>query len=113
MDGRGGRPYIRLVAAGVVFRGHQREARMGFCWLGLGWMAERAQDPKYGDVGGEDAEADGGDHGEAEDNGHQERNHGLKILLIMSAKAGHSVLGESQQRWSAVVAVSGIYRLTT
>jgi hypothetical protein len=31
----------------------------------------------------------------------------------MSAKAGHSVLGESQQRWSAVVAVSGIYRLTT
>ena len=77
---------------------------MGFCWLGLGWTAERAQDPKYCNVGGEDADADGGDHGEAEDKGHQERSHVVKSFWVMSAKAGHSVLVEFQQRrWSAVV----------
>ena len=67
-----------LVAAGVVLGWYQHQASAGFSRLGLGWMAERAQDPKYCNVGGEDAEADGGDHGEAEDKGHQERNHGLK-----------------------------------
>ena len=40
-------------------------------------MAERAQYAEHCDVSGEDAEADGSDHGEAEDKGHQERNHGL------------------------------------
>jgi hypothetical protein len=54
-------------------------------------MAERAQDTEHGDVGGEDAEADGSDHGKAEDKGHQERNHGCKILRVMSAEAGHSL----------------------
>ena len=54
-------------------------------------MAERAQDAEHGDVSGQDAEADGSDHGEAEDNGHQEGNHGLNILLVLSAEAGYFV----------------------
>jgi hypothetical protein len=54
-------------------------------------MAERAQDPEHCDVGGEDAEAEGSDHGEAEDKGHQQGNHGLKSFWVMSAEAGHFV----------------------
>ena len=38
----------------------------------------------------------------------------VKSFWVISAKAGHSVLGESQQRrWSVLLVVSGIYRLTT
>lgn len=81
-----------LVAAGVVLRGHQHKARARGNWFGLRWVAERAQDAEYCDVSGEDAEADGSDHGEAEDKGHQEGNHGFKILVVLSAEAGHFVL---------------------
>jgi hypothetical protein len=79
-----------LVAAGVVLRGYQHKASTSRNWLRLRWMAERAQDTEHGDVGGEDAEADGGDHGEAEDKGHQERNHGRKSFWVMS-EASHFV----------------------
>ena len=41
-------------------------------------MGECAQDAEDHDLGGEDAEADGGDHGKAKDKRHQERNHGCK-----------------------------------
>jgi hypothetical protein len=72
----GGCSHIHLVAAGVGLGGNQDKARTGWGWLRLCRMAERAQDAENCDVGGEDAEADGGDHGEAENEGHQERNHG-------------------------------------
>ena len=39
---------------------------------------ECAQDAQDRDVGGEDAETDGSNHGEAEDERHQERNHGCR-----------------------------------
>jgi hypothetical protein len=80
-----------LVAAGVGLRGHQHQAGARRNRLGLRGMAECAQDAEYCDVGGKHAEADGSDHGEAEDNGHQEGNHGFKILVVLSAEAGHSV----------------------
>jgi hypothetical protein len=69
-----------LVAAGVGLGGHQHKAWASRGRFGLRWMAERAQDAEDCDVSGEYAEADGRDHGEAEDNGHQEGNHGLKSL---------------------------------
>jgi len=83
--------YLMLVAAGVGLRGHQHQAGARRSRLGLRWMAERAQDAEYCDVGGEDTEANRSDHSEAEDDGHQEGNHGFKILVVMSAEAGHFV----------------------
>jgi hypothetical protein len=56
-----------LVAAGVGLRGHQHQAWASRNRLGIRWMAERAQDTEDCDVSGEYAEADGRDHGEAED----------------------------------------------
>jgi hypothetical protein len=92
-----------LVAAGVGLRGHQYQAGARRNRLGLRWMAERAQDAEYCDVGGEDTEANRSDHSEAEDNGHQEGNHGFKILVVMSAEAGHFVSVNSTALWSVVV----------
>ena len=80
-----------LVAAGVVLRWYQDQAWASRNRLGLSRVAERAQDAEYCDVGGKHAEADGSNHGEAEDKGHQERNHGVKILVVLSAEAGHFV----------------------
>jgi hypothetical protein len=80
-----------LVAAGVVLGGHQHKAGARRSRLGLRWMSERAQDAEHCDVSSQDAEADGSNHGEAEDNGHQEGNHGFKILVVLSAEAGHFV----------------------
>ena len=73
-----------LVAAGVVLGGNQDKARTGRGGFRRCGMAECAQDAEDCDVSGEDAEADGSDHGEAENEGHQERNHGPKILPVMS-----------------------------
>ena len=79
-----------LVAAGVVLRGHQHKTWASRNRFGLRRMAECAQDAEYCDVSGEDAEADGSDHGEAEDNGHQEGNHGLKSLWFYLLKLATS-----------------------
>ena len=88
---RGRRRYARrLVAAGVVLVRNQDQARAGGSGLGAGRLTEGAQDAENCDIGGENAEADGGDDGEAEDDRHQKRNHGLKILLNLSNEAGHS-----------------------
>src|ERR1700752_4881558 len=56
-----------LVAAGVGLGGHQHKAWASRGRFGLRRMAERAQDSEDCDVSGEYAEADGRDHGEAED----------------------------------------------
>ena len=66
-----------LVAAGLGLRGHQHQAGARRNRLGLRWMAERAQDAEYCDVGGEDTEANRSDYGEAENDGHIERIHDL------------------------------------
>jgi hypothetical protein len=101
------KPFVRqvLVAAGVVLRRQQHQAGASRSRLGLRRMAERAQDPEYCNVSGEDAEADGCDHGEAEDEGHQERNHSLKSFWVKSAEAGHFVsvsLNSVVRLWSVV-----------
>ena len=58
-------------------------------WFWSRRLAERAQDTEYHDVGRENAEADGSDHGEAEDKGHQEGNHVRKILEKQKSAAAH------------------------
>jgi hypothetical protein len=69
-----------LVAAGVALVGHKNELRAGRNGLRARRLAECAQDAKNCNVGGENAEANGGDHGKAENKRHQERNHSLNIL---------------------------------
>src|SRR5581483_1520911 len=73
---------MRLVSAGVALICDQHQASAGRCWFGSCWLAERAEYSKNCDVGGKDPEADGGDYGEAEDDRHQKRNHGRKVLLF-------------------------------
>ena len=75
------------VAAGVVLIGYQNQARAGRGWFWARGLAEGAQYCENCDVRGEDSEADRGDNGEAEDDGHQERDHGLKVLFRKSARA--------------------------
>jgi hypothetical protein len=41
-------------------------------------MGKYAQDAQDCDIGREDTEADTSDHGDAQDEGHQKRNHGFK-----------------------------------
>ena len=48
-----------LVAAGVVLRGDQYQARAGWRRFGLRRMAERGKDSEDSDVRGQDAETDG------------------------------------------------------
>lgn len=72
---------ILLVAAGVGLARDEHQARVGWGGFWFRGMVERAQDAKDCDIGGENAEADGSDHGEAENQGHHERNHGRNILL--------------------------------
>ena len=59
-----------LVAAGVILVRDEYEARAGWSRVGAGRLTERAQDAENCDVSGQDAEADGGDYGEAEDDRH-------------------------------------------
>lgn len=68
----------RLVAAGVVLRGHQDEAWAGR--LRLAAMAECAQDSDDGDISGKDSKSNGGDHGKGENKRHEQRNHGNQPL---------------------------------
>jgi len=67
-------------------------------------MAECTQDSKDCDVGGEYAEADGCDHGEAQDNGHQEGNHGLKSLwfCLLKLATSYGSLNSVGVFWSKV-----------
>jgi len=68
---RGRRRYARrLIAAGVILVRDQHEAWTRRSRFGAGRLTERAQDSENCDVGGQDAEADGGDYGEAEDDRH-------------------------------------------
>jgi len=94
-DSRLGSRRYALVAAGVVLRGHQHQALAGGNGLGLCRMAERAQDAEDGQICGQDSEAEGSDHSEAEDNGHQERSHGLNILLVDVCRSWLLRIGES------------------
>ena len=67
-----------LVAADVVLVGDQRQVRVVGGRFRRSGMGKCAQDEQDCDVGGKDAEPDASDHGEAEDEGHQKRNHGCK-----------------------------------
>ena len=68
-------------------------------------MAECAQDTEDCDVGCENSQAERGDDGEAEDDGHQERNHGRKSFQVTSwswlLRIGEA--GSVVRRWSFVV----------
>ena len=75
------RPYD-LVAAGVVLRGDQDQARTARFRLRV--AAERVQDADDRDIRGENAEANGCDDGDEEENGHYERDHGRPTLEIQS-----------------------------
>ena len=59
-----------LVAAGVVLGRDQHQARTAGCRLSALRLAECTQDAEDCDVRGQDAEADGGDHGNTEDERH-------------------------------------------
>jgi len=78
-----------LVAAGVVLGRHENQAwpfrrLLPLLWLLLRLMRNPAtslQDAENGHVSGEDANADGGDHSNAEDQRHEERNQSNPPLL--------------------------------
>ena len=72
------RPVEPLVAAGVVLRRNQGQARASR--FSLPGAAERGEDCEDRGVGGDDAETDRGDDGEAENNRHNQRNHDLPTL---------------------------------
>jgi len=78
---------MTLIAADVVLGRDEHQARAGWNRFGACGLAEGAQDSEDCDVGGQDSEADGGDNGEAEENGHQKRDHGLKVLFRKSARS--------------------------
>ena len=59
-----------LVAAGVMLRGNQDQARAARFGLMLRLGAERVQDADNGGISREYAEANGRDDGEGEDDGH-------------------------------------------
>jgi len=69
-----------LVAAGVVLRGDEDQARAAR--LRLRVAAERVQDADDRDIRGENAQADGCDDGDEEEDGHNERDHGRPTLKI-------------------------------
>ena len=69
-----------LVAAGVVLRGDEDQARAAR--LRLRVAAERVQDADDRDIRGENAQADGCDYGDEEEDGHNERDHGRPTLKI-------------------------------
>ena len=71
-----------LVAAGVALVCHQHQTWPGRSGFRTAWLSEGADNSEHCDVGGDNAEADGGDYGEAEDDRHQERDHGRKILVF-------------------------------
>jgi len=73
-----------LVAAGVVLRGDQDEARAAGFGLLLRRAAESVQDANDGGIRGENAQADGCDDGEGKNDGHQERDHDRPTLEIQS-----------------------------
>jgi hypothetical protein len=72
--------HTNLVAAGVVLRGNQDQARAARFRLRLRGSAERVQDADDGGVGGENAEAYGCDDGGEEEDGHYERDHDRPTL---------------------------------
>ncbi len=67
-----------LVAAGVVLRGNQDQARAARFRLRV--AAERVQDAEDRDIGGQDAEANGRDDGDEEEDRHNKRDHGSTNL---------------------------------
>jgi hypothetical protein len=62
-----------LVATGVGLRWNQDEARARS--FGLRWAAKCRENAKNHRIGGENAEADRGENCDAENNGHNQRNH--------------------------------------
>lgn len=64
----------------MVLRGDEHEARACRGRLGLWRASESCKDAEYGYVGGENAKTNGSDDGEAENDGHQDRNHGSTNL---------------------------------
>src|SRR5258708_25977433 len=70
----------RLVAAGVVLRGDQYEARTLGSRLSLRRLAKSLQNSDDGSISGTDAEAHGRNHGNAENEKHEERIHGQPPL---------------------------------
>ena len=63
------------VAAGVILRGYQNQSRARLSRSQLRRAATSLQDAENGYVSGEDADADRGNHGDAENQRHEERNH--------------------------------------
>lgn len=67
---RRGEKKTSLVAAGVVLRGNQHQARPARFGLLLRPVAECPQNADDGGIGSENAQTHGRDDGEEEDNGH-------------------------------------------
>jgi hypothetical protein len=67
-----------LVATDVVLVGDKRQVRVIGRRFRRSGMGKSAQDAQDCDVGREDTEADTSDHGDAQDEWHQKRNHGFK-----------------------------------
>ena len=63
----------RLVAAGVVLRGNQDQART--CRLWPGDSAECIEDAEDGSLSCQDTQAHGGDHSKAENKRYEKRTH--------------------------------------
>ena len=80
MEPKSGTEETNLVAAGVVLRRNQDQARPARFSLLLRPVAECPQNADDGGIGGENAEAHGCDDGEEEDDGHQVRDHDRPTL---------------------------------
>jgi len=93
-----------LVAAGVVLRWDQDQPWARRNRLRPRWLAESAQDAEDRDVSCENAKAKRSDNSEAEDDRHQERNHGRKSFRVTSAEADYFVSTRSNRRRSSLVA---------
>ena len=81
---------MKLVAAGVVLRGNQDQARAARFRVLLRCAAEGVQDADDRGVCGENAEADGCDYGGEEEDGHYERDHDRPTLVNPRVCSGAS-----------------------
>ena len=76
-----------LVAAGVVLAGYQHQARARWFRFQLA-VADRVQNSHERRVGGNHAKTDGYGYGEAENEGHEERDH-LSSTFSQRSLHGH------------------------
>jgi hypothetical protein len=72
-----------LIAASVVLRRHENQPGTCGGMALLRGSAEGMQDADDCDISRDDADSDGYDYGQAENDGHQERDHGQPPLALI------------------------------